>query len=40
MADYFSFEDVLGELSLDEDELKRMVSEGELRAFRDETTSS
>ncbi len=36
MADYFSFEDVLGELSLDEDELKRMVSEGELRAFRDE----
>lgn len=36
MADYFSFEDVLGELHLDEDELKRMVSEGELRAFRDE----
>jgi hypothetical protein len=36
MADYFSFEDVLGELQLDEDELKRMVSEGELRAFRDE----
>lgn len=36
MADYFSFEDVLSELSLDEDELKRMVSEGELRAFRDE----
>ncbi|MCE9582863.1 MAG: hypothetical protein K8T20_10245 [Planctomycetes bacterium] len=36
MADYFSFEDVLGELALDEDELKRMVSEGELRAFRDE----
>jgi hypothetical protein len=36
MADYFSFEDVLSELQLDEDELKRMVSEGELRAFRDE----
>ncbi len=36
MADYFSFEDVLGQLQLDEDELKRMVSEGELRAFRDE----
>lgn len=33
---YFSFEDVLGELQLDEEELKRMVSEGELRAFRDE----
>jgi hypothetical protein len=36
VADYFSFEDVLGQLQLDEDELKRMVSEGELRAFRDE----
>ncbi|MEK7865035.1 MAG: helix-turn-helix domain-containing protein [Planctomycetota bacterium] len=36
MADYFSFEDVQNELHLDEDELKRMVSEGELRAFRDE----
>lgn len=36
MADYFSFEDVLSELHLDEDELKRMVSEGELRAFREE----
>jgi hypothetical protein len=36
MADYFSFEEVLGELSVDEDELKRMVSEGELRAFRSE----
>lgn len=36
MAEYFSFEDVLSELQLDEDELKRMVSEGELRAFRDE----
>lgn len=36
MADYFSFEDVMGELELGEEELKRMVSEGELRAFRDE----
>lgn len=36
MADYFSFEDVMGELQIDEDELKRMVSEGELRAFRSE----
>lgn len=36
MVDYFSFEDVQNELHLDEDELKRMVSEGELRAFRDE----
>ena len=36
MADYFSFEDVMGELELSEEDLKRMVSEGELRAFRDE----
>ena len=36
MAEYFSFEDVLGELELGEEDLKRMVSEGELRAFRDE----
>lgn len=36
MAEYFSFEDVMGELELGEEELKRMVSEGELRAFRDE----
>ncbi|HLG41864.1 MAG TPA: helix-turn-helix domain-containing protein [Planctomycetota bacterium] len=34
--DYYSFEDVLNELNVDEDELKRMVSEGELRAFRSE----
>ncbi len=34
--DYFSFEDVMAELELGEEELKRMVSEGELRAFRDE----
>ena len=36
MVDYFSFEDVMSELELGEEELKRMVSEGELRAFRDE----
>lgn len=34
--EYYSFEDVLKELSVDEEELKRMVSEGELRAFRSE----
>lgn len=37
MADeYYSFEDVLKDLEIGEEELKRMVSEGELRAFRDE----
>ena len=36
MVDYFSFEDVMRELELSEEDLKRMVSEGELRAFRDE----
>jgi hypothetical protein len=36
MVDYFSFEDVMAELELSEEDLKRMVSEGELRAFRDE----
>ena len=36
MADYFSFEDVMKELELGEEDLKRMVSEGELRAFRDQ----
>jgi hypothetical protein len=36
VVDYFSFEDVMAELELGEEELKRMVSEGELRAFRDE----
>jgi hypothetical protein len=34
--EYYSFEDVLKDLEIGEDELKRMVSEGELRAFRDE----
>lgn len=36
MVEYMSFDDVLRELKVEEDELKRMVSEGELRAFRDE----
>lgn len=36
MAEYFSFEKVLKELQLDEEELKRMVSEGQIRAFRDD----
>lgn len=36
MPDYFSLDDVMKELGKDEEEIKRMVSEGELRAFRDE----
>ena len=36
MVEYFSFEEVMAELELSEEDLKRMVSEGELRAFRDE----
>ncbi|MBI4243977.1 MAG: helix-turn-helix domain-containing protein [Planctomycetes bacterium] len=36
MADFFSFDEVLKELKIAEDELKRMVSEGEIRAFRSE----
>lgn len=31
----FSFQEALNELHLEEDELKRLVSEGEIRAFRD-----
>jgi hypothetical protein len=34
--EYYSFERVLKELLIEEDELKRLVSEGEIRAFRDE----
>ncbi|NUM34434.1 MAG: hypothetical protein HUU50_07810 [Candidatus Brocadiae bacterium] len=34
--EYYSFERVLKELQMEEDELKRLVSEGEIRAFRDE----
>lgn len=36
MVEYESFEDVLGDLDLNEDELKRLVSEGSLRAYRDD----
>lgn len=34
--EFFSFEDVLKELKLNEEELNRMVSEGAIRAFRQE----
>ena len=33
-----SFDDVLKELKIEEDDLKKMVSEGEIRAFRDQNT--
>ena len=36
--DFFSFEEALDELRLQEEELKRLVSEGEIRAFRDGDT--
>jgi hypothetical protein len=36
--DYYSFEEVLRNLKLEEDELKRLVSAGEIRAFRDKDT--
>ncbi|MCC6574182.1 MAG: hypothetical protein IT462_10365 [Planctomycetes bacterium] len=36
MSKYRSFDEVLKELDMDEDELKRLVSEGQIRAFRDE----
>lgn len=36
MSDYLSFEEVLSELNISEEDLRRMVSEGELRAFREE----
>ena len=32
--DFFSFDEALDELKLKEEELKRLVSEGEIRAFR------
>ena len=39
MADqFYSFDEALGELRLKEEELKRLVSEGEIRAFRDGDT--
>jgi hypothetical protein len=33
---YFSFDKVMSELGIEEDELKRLVSEGQIRAYRDE----
>ncbi|MCR4315577.1 MAG: hypothetical protein NUW37_04415 [Planctomycetes bacterium] len=36
MVDYLNFDKVLDELEVDEEELKRMVSEGQIRAYRDE----
>ncbi len=36
--DYYSFEEVLRNLKLEEDQLKRLVSAGEIRAFRDKDT--
>jgi hypothetical protein len=36
--DYYSFDEVLENLKLEEDELKRLVSAGEIRAFRDKDT--
>ena len=40
MADdqFLSFEDALDQLRLQEEELKRLVSEGEIRAFREGDT--
>jgi excisionase family DNA binding protein len=34
-SDFFSFDKALDMLSLDEDDLKRLISAGEIRAFRD-----
>jgi len=36
--EFYNFEQALGELRLREEELKRLVSEGEIRAFRDGDT--
>jgi hypothetical protein len=36
--EYYSFEEVLKDLALEESELKRLVSAGEIRAFRDKNT--
>lgn len=36
--DYYSFDEVLSDLRMEEDELKRLVSAGEIRAFRDADT--
>jgi len=37
-GDFYSFEEALKELRLKEEELKRLVSEGEIRAFREGDT--
>jgi len=34
--EFFTFDEVIKELKITEDELKKMVSEGEIRAFKDE----
>ncbi len=34
-SDFLSFENALNELSLEEDDLKRLISAGEIRAFRE-----
>lgn len=36
--DYYSFDEVLSDLRMEEDELKRLVSAGEIRAFREKDT--
>lgn len=36
MANYLSFEDVMRKLGVTEEELKRLVREGKLLAYRDE----
>ena len=36
--EFFSFDEALDQLRLKEEELKRLVSEGEIRAFRDGET--
>ena len=36
--DYYSFEEVLRDLDMEEDQLKKLVSAGEIRAFRDKNT--
>ena len=34
--EFYTFDEVVKELKISEDELKKMVSEGEIRAFKDE----
>ena len=36
-GEFYSFDEVLRQLSIDENRLKRLVSEGEIRAFREAT---